>query len=106
MKKISYYIVLICSIFFIFGCQNKVQNIEGNLSDIIEKLYIGVPSDFPELEQINVTEDNKQYYLGDIDFSYKEALASEPLMSSIAHSVVLIRLDDTSNINSICLSLC
>lgn len=101
MKKISCYIVIICSIFFIFGCQNKVQNIEGNLSDIIEKLYIGVPSDFPELEQINVTEDNKQYYLGDIDFSYKEALASEPLMSSIAHSVVLIRLDDTSNINSI-----
>ncbi|MGN1379027.1 MAG: hypothetical protein ACI4XR_01340 [Bacilli bacterium] len=101
MKKIGYCIVIICSIFFIFGCQKKVQNIEGNLSEIMDKLYVGLPDDFPKVEQTNVTKDNKEYYLGDVNFSYKEALASEPLMSSIAHSVVLIRLDDTSNINSI-----
>ena len=45
-----------------------------------------------------VTEENIEYYLGTKDIEYKEALASESGVGSIAHSVVLVRMKDGSDI--------
>lgn len=74
------------------GC-SKEKNIEGSLPDIMEKLYEGIDSE--ALAMMNNTELNdenfKYYAFADVD--YKEAIASEA-MSSTAHSVVLIRLND------------
>ena len=50
-----------------------------------------------ERENNKVTSEIFSYYLGDVTFKYKEALASEPTMSSIAHSVVLVRLEDAKD---------
>ena len=79
------------------GC--KSDNIDGSLSDIMTKLYEGIDSDsLEDLENIVVDSENQDYYIGDVSFKYTEALASEPAMSSVAHSVVLIRVKDTLDI--------
>ena len=74
------------------------KNVEGTLEEIMVKLYDGIPDDQkPYLANPVVTPENVEYYLGTSDIEYKEALASEPLMSSIAHSVVLVRLNSQAD---------
>lgn len=102
MKKIGYVfmITMICSLFI--GCGKNQSNIQEPLSDVMKKLYENISEDeMPLLETVEVIKENQEYYLGNVSFNYQEALASEPVMSSIAHSVVLIRLKDTKNIESI-----
>ena len=78
------------------------KNIEGNLEDLMSKLYNGIsPDDMPALATNPVTQENIEYYLGTSDIQYKEGLASEPLMSSIAHSVVLLRLNSADDANAV-----
>ena len=95
MKKISILLVVLCAL--LVGCSSK-KGLDGSLSEIMEEVYAGIPSnDLPDLENNKVTSENFSYYLGDVTFKYKEALASEPAMSSIAHSVVLVRLEDAKD---------
>lgn len=94
MKKIIYSVLIITSILCLTGCR-KEENITGDLPSILDKVYEGVSTDdVPMLIQTEVTKDNEEYYLGTTDLKYKEALASEPAMSSIAHSVVLVRMEN------------
>lgn len=78
------------------------ENVEGSLSSIMKKLYEGIPEDdIPYVDNTNVTADNIEYYLGTSDIDYSEGLASEPLMSSVAHSVVLLRLNNASDAEAV-----
>lgn len=78
------------------------KNVEGSLDELMTKLYAGIsPDDMPELATNPVTQENIEYYLGTADIQYKEALASEPLMSSIAHSVVLVRLNSADDADAV-----
>ena len=45
----------------------------------------------------NYTEEDIEYYIGTKDIKWKEAIASESGIGSIAHSVVLIRMDEDAN---------
>lgn len=95
MKKITIVLIVLCA--FLVGCSNK-KGLDKSLDKIMKEVYSGIPSDdLPDLETTKVTDENISYYLGDVSFEYKEALASEPLMSSIAHSVVLVRLNDAKD---------
>ncbi len=98
MKKIFKLTLLTFIVFIIVGCTKKETNLDGKLTDIMKELYKGInEEDVLELEQTKVTKKNQSYYLGDVTFEYKEALASEPLMSSVAHSVVLVRLKSSND---------
>ena len=102
MKKIGYVFMITMICFLFIGCGKNQSNIQEPLSDVMKKLYENISEDeMPLLENVEVTKENQEYYLGNVSFNYQEALASEPVMSSIAHSVVLIRLKDTKNIESI-----
>lgn len=102
MKKIGYVFIITMICFLFVGCGKNQSNIQEPLSDVMKKLYENISEDeMPLLETVEVTKENQEYYLGNVSFNYQEALASEPVMSSIAHSVVLIRLKDTKNIESI-----
>ena len=102
MKKIGYVFIITMICFLVIGCGKNQSNIQEPLSDVMKKLYENISEDeMPLLETVEVTKENQEYYLGNVSFNYQEALASEPVMSSIAHSVVLIRLKDTKNIESI-----
>lgn len=93
MKKILAAAVLLM-VAVLTACGQKEKNIEGTLPEIMEKVYAGTEDDMPALVQTEVTEENKAYYLGTEDVHFKEAIASEPMINAIAHSVVLVRLEE------------
>ena len=49
------------------------------------------------LEDKEVTEENLSYYLGVDKLDYKEALASESMVGSTAHSIVLVRMNEKAD---------
>ena len=60
------------------------------------KIYAGIAEEnLPMmLGDIEVNSENLEGFLGTTEVSYKEALANESMTGSIAHSVVLVRLND------------
>ncbi len=76
-------------------------NIEGTLEEIMTKVYAGFGEDeLPMLGDmpVDLTDpDAVAYYLGTSELSIKEALVREPMMGSIPHSVVLVRLNDAKD---------
>lgn len=97
-KNISFILVAILLVFSLTGCKDK--NIEGNLSDIMKKVYADIKEDEKPmgLTDIEVTDENVEYYLGTKDIEYESALASESQVGSIAYSVVLVRLKDGADV--------
>ena len=99
MKKIFYLLLIVLTSFMIVGCgKEEEKNISGTLPEIMEKLYEGIKEDeMPMMvENVELNEENFKYYaFADVD--YKEAIASESMTGSIAHSVVLIRLKDAAD---------
>ena len=89
-------IVAAILVFFFFF---NTKNVNGSLDELMTKLYNGINLDeLPKLERIVITSDNMKYFLGTDKLEFKEALASEPLISSIPHSVILIRAKENSDI--------
>lgn len=101
LKKILFVIALFSVALLFTGCGNS--NIDGDLGDLMDKVYAEIPEDERPmmLQQVEVNADNIEYYLGTSDISYKEALASEPAIGSIAHSVVLIRVADDASVEDV-----
>lgn len=100
-KKIGIILAIIIIVAIIIGAviflkPQPVKNVEGSLEDIMAKLYNGIPQDqLPMmLGNIELNSENIEYYVGTNDIDFKEAMASESGVGSIAHSVVLIRLND------------
>ena len=103
MKKVGkiLLLLLICATTLsLTGCGSK--NVEGSLEEIMEKVYSKIPDDERPmmLGNIEVTEENIEYYIGTKDIEYEEILASEPGIGSIAHSVVLIRMKENADISA------
>ena len=111
MKKISLLIALFFTTLLLVGCgEPKEKNIEGTLDEILTKLYADFKEDeMPMLDKINFLEkmedatdeehsDRIKYYIGSDKIEAKEVLASEPMMSSIAYSVVLVRMEEKADI--------
>ena len=109
MKKIKqlFLVVFICTLTIsLTGC--KSSNLDGTLEDIMESVYSDVytglaDDEKPMLGNINVSEDmqdNIAYYIGTEDIEYEEILASEPMIGSIAHSVVLVRMKENADIEA------
>ena len=102
--KISTKILSILALSFFFlgisGCSKKEENIPGSLEEIMTKVYASVPEEERPmyLENREVTKENAEGYIGTNTIDFKEALASESMVTSTAHSVVLIRMNDTKNI--------
>lgn len=101
MKKICLFVLAVFSAILLTGCGTK--NVEGTLEEIMTKVYSNLPEDETPMALSNtvITDENIEYYLGTKDIEYEEALASEPMVSSIAHSVVLIRTKDNADIEAI-----
>lgn len=109
MKKISLLIVLLSAVLLISGCgtsnskKEETKNIEGNLNDIIEKVYADLPEDHTPsgLTNIELNDENIADYIGTKDIAYKEAIARESMIGAIAHSVILIRTEKDADIQEI-----
>lgn len=101
MKKICYGLTIICLALCLVGCGKKVEHVPGELSDLMKELYEGIPKDeFPKVNETFLNKENEEYFLGVKDLKFQEAIASEPMMSSIAHSVVLLRMDSVADVEA------
>ena len=100
MKKIVLSLLIFMAVILLTGCSSK--NVEGSLEDIMTKVYENVPEDERPmmLSNIEITDENIESYLG-TKIEYKEAIASESMTGSIAHSVVLVRVKDNANVDKI-----
>lgn len=103
MKKASL-IVMVIACLFMTACSNsKEENIEGTLEEIMTKVYATIPEDERPmaLTNIEVNDENIVSFLGTSDIEYDSILASEPMISSIAHSVVLVRTKENADVDAI-----
>ena len=99
-KKIMLFTIASLSLFGLTACGN--DEVGGKLEDLMPKLYQDIKEDErPALMNTELTEENLEYFLGTADIEYEEGLASEPMMGSIAHSVVLLRTKENANIEEI-----
>ena len=95
MKKLKFVglcCLMVAALFVVTGCGNK--NIEGKLEDIMDKLYAEIPEDNRpmSLGNIEIIDENVETFIGTDKVEYTEAIASESMIGSIAHSVVLLRV--------------
>ena len=103
-KKIIIAVAIIVLIAVIIGAiflLKREKNVEGTLEEIMTKIYAGISEEeLPMMiGNIELTSENIENYVGTSDIDFKEAIASESAVGSIAHSVVLIRLNDASKAN-------
>lgn len=74
------------------------KNVEGTLEELMAKVYEGIPAEnLPMLGDTPIESENVEMFLGTTEVSFKEAVAREPMMSSVPHSVVLVRLNDAKD---------
>ncbi len=107
MKKIVLLTLIGALTIFGVGCSKTEAEtsdnpiLKGELSTIFETIYKDSGIELPSLDNIVLTKENEMYYIGTTDIGYTEAVASEPMMSSIAHSVVLLRVEEGADIEKI-----
>ncbi len=96
MKKLFTIGVFALSMLLILtGCGSKTKKVEMSVDEVLDTVYSDFKQDeLPQLGRIEITEENIEYYTGLTKLDYKEAKVSEPLMGSIAHSVVAIKVND------------
>lgn len=99
MKKVLYLLGIICVSITLCACGSTNKNVEGELTDIMDKLYTGVKDEEKPmaLTTTKLTEETFENFAFVNDVDYKEAVVSESMTGSIAHSVVLIRLNNASD---------
>ena len=95
-------VVAVAVVAVVFLKPKTEANVEGTLEEIMAKVYEGIPAEnLPMLGQMPVDAESAEYYLGTADVSFKEALVSEPMIGSIPHSVVLVRLNDAKDADAV-----
>lgn len=102
-KKLFVLCVLFGGLFCLTGCGKQDANVEGSLEDLMAKVYENISEDNLPMGLTNMTvdEENIEGFLGTKDIEYTEALASESMIGSFAHSVVLVRAKDAKNIEDV-----
>lgn len=74
----------------------------GSLEDIMERVYAGVEGDIPAVSNTRITDETAEYYLGLPNLQdVEEALGSDAMMSSVAHSVCLVRAKDGVDVEAL-----
>ena len=108
MKKLAIAVLMVTIIISLIGCQNQTDipedttaSINMTLEEIIDEMYALTEMEWPKLVKTTVNDENMAYMLGVTNFEFEEALASEPMMSSQAHSVVLVKVDNTGDLETI-----
>lgn len=109
IKKVILIVLLSAMVLGVTGCSGSKSvdkdkgniEVQGTLEEIMEKIYTGVDVELPAMVTQEVNADNMAFFLGVNDIKFDEALASEPMMSSQAHSVVLLRASKGEDIEAI-----
>lgn len=98
MRKTLIGLLTILALFTVVACSKETK--ETDLYSVMDTVYEGLYNDVPSTRREALNDENIEYYLG-TKIDYVEGLASEPDMSSIAHSVVLVKVKDVSKMEEI-----
>jgi hypothetical protein len=121
MKKLSLLLLTLILVISFTACQSKEadknppdtkpienKNLEGDLQSILDKIYetADVDDSFKDyietgLQTTEITAENADYYLGKEKIEFESAIASEPIMSSSAYSLCLVRVKEGADIEKI-----
>ena len=101
LKRVALFAVILGGLFLFTGCSNG--KVDGSLEEIMAKVYENVPQNKRPmgLTNIEVNDETVESFFGDNKVEYKEALASESMIGSFAHSVILVRAKDGANIEEL-----
>ena len=105
MKKILNIslVFLICGI-LITGCgknDTKIDLSTAKLDTVMDTLYAGInEDDMPMVETRKVEKEDLAIYIGTDQVDVKECYVSEAMIGSIAHSVVLLRVNNLSDVEN------
>lgn len=115
MKKLHLILLTLLLVISFTACQsddvdtNPIENnnLEGNLENILDKIYEKAEVSDTMKDFINeglliteITSENVSYHLGK-EMDFEEAIASEPMMSSSAYSLCLVRVKEDADIEKI-----
>lgn len=103
MKKIIVGLISLLMVLSLVACSSPVveeKKIEGTLEEIIAATYENTGLELPKVANTEITDENIEYYLGTADIDYTEGLASEAMISAIAHSVVLVELSEDADVEA------
>lgn len=98
MKKIIIGLTVLVMVITMTACGGKEKNVEGDLPSLMEKVYEGLET--PIVGQMEVTAENLAFYVGAESLDFKEGLASEAMINAIAHSVVLLRMNEGADVEA------
>ncbi|MFA6948215.1 MAG: hypothetical protein WCQ72_04475 [Eubacteriales bacterium] len=80
---------------------DTVYNIdEMSCEDIVGVIYKGSDEYAPMTGITEITPDNSEYYVGIANLETEQAVASEAMISSIAHSIVVMRFAEGTDIDA------
>jgi hypothetical protein len=75
--------------------------ISSSLEDIFTSIYAGIKADEKPMTMTTpLTADNEAYFIGATGLPYTEALASEAMISAIAHSIILLRFEEGADLDA------
>ena len=104
MKKIITGIICAVLLVTMAACGSKSggnsAHVDGTLSEIFAKIYENAGVEAPMTVEIAVDDANKAGMLGSSEVKFTEGLATEPMIMTIPHSMVLIRVDKDTDIEA------
>lgn len=105
MKKVTIILLGLVLMFMFAACSagdtDDTTELTGTLEEIITQMHQAIPEELSDrVVFTEVTEDNEAYYLGTDEVEYTEALAAEPMIGSIPHSIVVLRVEEDTDIDA------
>lgn len=101
-KRLFLTVVLVFVLVIGLTACGKEEKVEGKVMDLIDMVNEGLSDDVKtRLFNEEITKENAERYIGSTDIEYEEAVASENMVGSIAHSVILLRAKDGADIEDL-----
>lgn len=77
------------------------STLDSELTSILNAIYANADvEEFPTLIDVKVTKDNVEYFFG-TEFEFDKGVSREPLVSAVPHSVSVVRVKNTDEIEAI-----
>jgi hypothetical protein len=73
----------------------------SSLEDIFKNIYAGIDANNkPMTATTLLNKENEAYFIGATGLPYTEAMASEAMISAVAHSIILLRFEEGADLES------
>lgn len=106
MKKVLSIMMTLVLVLSLAACASKGENggsdnVEGEISALLTTVTDGITDPELALGTTEITDENFEWYFFVPAIDGAEAMVSEPLMSSIAHCVGLVRVPEGTDAESV-----